>query len=99
MVDFHTQEIDNDTRVRWVFDEMHETEGSYAYETEAETQAAERFELSKLESGEWVALGCIVEKRCGSCGNWDDTDSLWGIVIEPEGSELDAFAAHSMEGI
>ncbi len=80
MQTYHTFEQDG-KRYRLVYDEMHETRGSYAYETEAETRAAEDEELAKLESGEWVVLGCIVSER-KACGEYHETDSCWGFVVE-----------------
>jgi len=68
-------------RVRWVFDELHETVGSYAYDTKEETKAAEALEIEALNSGECVALGVILEQSC-RCGNYEHGDSCWGIVIE-----------------
>ena len=69
-------------RVRVVCDEDYQTVGSYAYETEAETKAAEAFEIAKLESYEWVPLGLILESPCGSCGTFITDDELWGYVTE-----------------
>lgn len=74
--------------VRYVcdLDEMHETRGSYAYETEAETKAAEDEELAKLRRGEWVVLAVTKERRadcdCPECSGWHTEDTLCGIVIE-----------------
>lgn len=35
----------------------------------------------KLESGEWVALGCVLERRtCERCDTWAHVSSLWGII-------------------
>lgn len=79
---------------RLVPDYYHQTRGFYALDTEEETKAAEDEELSKLESGEWIALGVIVtipcegsgalagkRTHCEACqGSVEDT-SLWGIVI------------------
>ena len=67
-----------------------------------ETRAAEQGELSKLENGTWFALGAIVEQKaegcaCSSCTGWHELDSLWGIVIEPDGEKLDEFARHSLD--
>ena len=93
---FTVRQMGPTVRCRWVYDESYETRGSYGLDTEAETREAEDSELAKLESGEWVALGCIVEK-VASCGEYHETDSLWGIVINPTYAELDAFARHSME--
>ncbi len=73
--------IDAATRVRFVYDETHETHGSYGYDTEEETKAAEDEETAKLSSGEWVVLGAIVQHMCGHCGEWRNGDSLWGIVV------------------
>ena len=83
-------------RCRWVYDETHETRGSYGYSTEEETRAAEDEELAKLASGEWVVLGCIIEKKM-ACGEYHEADSLWGIVIEPDDAKLDEFARDSMD--
>ena len=69
---------------RFVTDEDHETVGSYAYDTERETQAAEENERSKIDSGEWIVVGCIVEKRCKCCDVWAGIGDVWGIVIEPD---------------
>ncbi len=77
--------------VKWVFDADYETRGSYGYETAEETRAAEDFELERLESGEWVALGCVIEGRDGT-----KLDSLWGIVIEPDSVKLAEYFGHSM---
>lgn len=80
--------VDGDFRVRVVFDEDHETRGSYGYETEEETRAAEDEEIEKLESGEWVVLGFIIEQRCPRCKSWDTPEdsrqdiSVWGVVID-----------------
>lgn len=92
---FHTQEIDANTRVRWVWDGMYETRGSYAYDTEEETKRAEDEELAKLESGEWAALGMIVETRCPHCNLWKEHESVWGVVIDVNTEALDGFAAES----
>lgn len=89
------REMSPDVRCRWVHDEMHETRGSYAYDTDAETRAAEDEEIANLASGEWVVLGCIVEKRCPTCDTWSETDSLWGIVVKCD-ADLDALARDQM---
>ena len=90
-------ETSDQRRVRWVYDEHHEVEGTYAYDTEEETKAAEDLEYANLESGEWVALGCIIERKCLACLNWHETDSLWGIVIEPDEAKLREYETWSME--
>lgn len=77
-------------RFRWVPDEVYMTDGSYAYETERESKAAEELERRKLQSGEWEALGVIaqVPKVCESCGTWtdewEDRGSVWSIVIDTD---------------
>lgn len=86
-----------DRRVRWVYDEYYQSEGSYAYDTEEETAAAVAEEQEALNTGRYVALGAIVETKCGACGQWEEHDSLWGIVIEPDEKELVAFADHSLD--
>jgi hypothetical protein len=92
---------------RLVHDEDHETRGSYAYDTEEATKAAEDEELEKLNSGEWVVLGCIVTKpceglsddkgghmpgHCEACSGTVEVDSLWGIVIENSTAKAEAYA-------
>ena len=84
-------------RCLWVYDEFYETVGSYAYDSEEETKEAENAELAAIERGELVALGCIIEHRCDQCGEWHQTDSLWGIVIEPDWSKLDTFTRDNMD--
>jgi hypothetical protein len=77
------------SRYRFFYDDQHETRGSYAYETEEETKAAEDEEIAKLESGEWTVLGYIRDERCTQathcqkCDGWLDVESCWGIVTEP----------------
>ncbi len=80
---WYMEPIENDgLRVLVVYDQNHETEGSYAYDTEEETRAAEEHELDKLESGKWVALGFVLERKCGECSTWITEDSLLGVVVE-----------------
>lgn len=71
-------------RFRWIEDELYETRGSYGYDTEEETKAAEDEEIAKLRSGEWVAEGCIAElvSVCDCCDQEkiEAEASLWGIV-------------------
>jgi hypothetical protein len=69
-------------RVLVVYDQSHETRGSYGYDTEEETKAAEDEEMRKLHSGEWVVLGFVLERKCSECATWITEDSLWGVVIE-----------------
>lgn len=73
-----------EVRFRWVLDDDYETRGSYGYDTPEETKAAEDEELAKLDSGEYVAEGCIAEliSTCAECGEEKviGEASLWGIV-------------------
>ena len=103
MTTYH--EFDHNRRhYRLVYDDMHETVGSYGYDTEEETKAAEDEELAKLRSGEWVALGCIVTEPCPSsdsrhcpcCAGTHEVDSLWGIVIENDIKIAEDFAKTEM---
>lgn len=64
----------NGRHYRLVYDEDHETKGSYAYDTEEETKAAEDEEIEKLNSGEWVVLGCIVTEPCKGVSCTDGLD-------------------------
>jgi len=100
METFKVRPLDENRRCRWVYDTDHETRGSYAYETEAETKAAEDEEIAKLASGEWVALGILLEERAEhcphpDCDGWHETDSCWGIVIDGSDEELDEYARWS----
>lgn len=78
----HPERLAPDERVRLVPDTDYQTIGSYAYDTEEETRAAEDHELDMLERHEWVVLGRIVERRCPHCDSWTQTDSLWGMVVD-----------------
>lgn len=80
-------------RVRWVWDESYKTRGSYALSSDSADIDAENYELAKLETGELVTLGCIVEDLHGVVC----FDSLWGIVIEPDINRMAEFFNHSME--
>jgi len=83
-------------RLRWVYDTDYVTRGSYGYETEEETKAAEDEEIAKLESGELVCLGAIYEVKCLACNQWEDKDSLWGIVIEPDEQKITTFGSDNI---
>lgn len=89
-----TNETEN-SRVRWVHDEGYQTVGSYAYDTEEETREAENYEIEQLSTGNWVALGAVVETRCPTCNQWGETDSLWGIVV-PIDEDLESYAKSSL---
>jgi hypothetical protein len=43
-------------------------------------------DLSWLEDGETVneVLGCVLERRCKTCGGWECLASLWGIAEPSE---------------
>lgn len=89
----HPTKLRPDQRIRLVYDDHHETRGSYGYDTEEETKAAEDYEIDMLERGLWIVLGRIVEKKCACCGSWTEADSLWGITVEntSKGVESAAF--------
>lgn len=92
---------------RLVWDEDHQTRGSYALDTEEAIQAAEDEEIEKLESGEWVVLGCIVTRsckgetrssmdgpevsHCEACSGTVQVDSLWGSVIENSTEKAESY--------
>lgn len=84
--------ISDTKRVKWVYDESYQSEGSYAYDTEEETAKAVKEEQEKLDSYEWVALGAITEEKCSLCRYWHATDSVWGIVTENKSSHLEQLA-------
>jgi hypothetical protein len=101
---YHSFEHEGKT-YRFVYDTMHQTRGSYGYDTEEETKAAEDEEIEKLNSGEWVVLGCIVSvpcpgaqkdsmseaAHCTSCDGREELDSLWGIVVENSDKAVEEF--------
>jgi hypothetical protein len=69
-------------RFRWVPDDDYQSEGSYAYDTEAETAAAVAAEIDGLNSGELEGpYGCIAEHDCPTCGHSHEFASVWGIVL------------------
>lgn len=92
----------NGRHYRFVLDEDHQTRGSYGFDTPEETQAAEDNEIVKLNSCEWVVLGCIVTEPCPSsthctcCSGDHEVDSLWGIVIDNSNKVAEAFAKENM---
>lgn len=75
-------------RYQLMDDDDYRSEGAWALATEEETAAAVAEEQAKLNSGEWIAVGCIVTEPCPApehcpcCAQTHETDSLWGIVIE-----------------
>ena len=101
---FHAWEADG-KRYRAVYDETYETRGSYAYDTEEETRAAEDDEIGRLEAGALIVIRIIVSEfrkaeHCKSCTceemTWQEADSLWGIVIEPDNKKIEEFAREGM---
>lgn len=94
---FHEWDADG-KHFRAVYDNDYQTRGSYAYDTEEETRAAEDEEIAALESGRYIVIGIIVTEPCGSaqhcecCAGRHETDSLWGIVIEPDTRKIEAYA-------
>ena len=95
----------NGKHYRAVYDDLHETRGSYALDTEEETRAAEDEEIVKLESGKWVAIGIRVfehKPHCSTCTckatDWPltETNALWGIVVENTPTAIEAFARECM---
>ena len=79
---------DRQARIAWYWDEHYSPFGSFAYDTEAETKAAERAEIDALDRGDLFPYGGVIEMRadycaCPECNNWHTGDSCWGIVYEP----------------
>ena len=72
-----------DWRVRWVPDEHFDIGNS----------GDDPSVRKGLETGRYDVYGCILERRvepCGACGageRWDVADSLWGIIIGPDGED------------
>ena len=76
------------TRIRWVYDESFEPDHSGCPDF---GDADLKRDQDKLASGEWVALGGIVEVlTCARCQTWkqtEDGDSLWGFLDGPPSDE------------
>jgi len=89
---YHVTDLADGRRIRWVYDEDYQSEGSYAYDTDEETQAAVAEEQKRLALGHLVALGAIVEHRCECCKQMVEDDSLWGIVTENSTDSLPQLA-------
>ncbi len=78
----YPERVELNTRIRLVIDADYQSKGSFGLDTPEDTEAAERDEQSKLDSGDWIALARITEKQCHHCDAWSEVDSLWGIVVE-----------------
>lgn len=65
--------------VRWVYDENYEPD--YDTGDSALTEELINEERQRIESGQYIVLGCIVQEHCPRCEQWADKDSLWGIII------------------
>jgi len=81
------------------YDCDYRAEGSFAYDTPEETQAAVDDTNAHLETGEWIAIGITIEdpcpntgKCCEQCDGWEEIDSCWGIVIEDNDDAIKSFA-------
>lgn len=83
----YVKENPDKVRIRWVPDEAYSSFGTYQEDKWAE------WEARKLDRGEFVAEGCIVEVRCPKCGQWSHHDSLWGIVTDGSDRQHRVFEA------
>lgn len=86
-----------DHRVLWVYDEDYRSEGSFALDTPEETERVVQEELRQLRNGDLVALGAIVQVRCPACSQWEEKDSLWGIVAESDTDKLSGLAEELLD--
>jgi hypothetical protein len=82
-------------RVQWVHDYDYDPLHSMAYDSDKETQAAIRAEWEGLGNGSLVVLGALVEVKCPHCKHWQDSDSLWGIVVKT-GEDLEAYGTECL---
>ena len=96
-------EFDHDGKhYQLVYDEEYQSEGSWGLDSEEETAKAVAEEQSKLNNGEYVALGCIVtgpcpdEQHCSCCTGTKQTDSLWGMVSENDHEKAKQYAIESI---
>lgn len=71
-------------RVKWVHDYEYDPVRSVAYPNDKETQEAIDVEQKGLDNGTLVVLGALVEVKCPHCKFWQDSDSLWGIVVDTD---------------
>lgn len=83
-------------RVWIVEDDDHQTVGSYGYDTEEATRAAEDEEIANLESGKWTVVGIRVfepcdhpKPHCADCSGWVEMDEVWGCVVESNMAKLE----------
>jgi len=82
-----------DRRVSLIYDHDHIPE--YGLDTPKETAEAVAWEQERLDDGRLTAYGVVTEERCTHCGEWAETDSIWGCVEAcPPGGEDDDFTRH-----
>lgn len=78
---------DGGYRIRWESDEDFSLD-DWDYSPEADKER----DRKKFQTGEWEALGVILERRrvCGECQHemWEHVDSLWGIVLDDQDHQL-----------
>lgn len=90
MAKLHHAKQDGEIRFRWESDQDFEVDGFYGYDEPDQTRATDELR-AKINSGEWLAEGCIAEvpNKCQHCGHdldgWSVAASLWGIVHDGGG--------------
>lgn len=94
-VTYDVIKLNEKVRVRYVYDQDYDPAESWGLPEPEQSQVVAE-ERAKLEAGELVALGCLVERRCGCCGQWDSVDSLWGIVVTHD-DDLEYLALDQMD--
>ena len=52
----------------------------YRFRWEADQDADMSFMTDREREQDHFAEGCILERRCGECGEWEHMESLWGII-------------------
>lgn len=87
MTEYERVQFGDECYVQFVYDDDHNPRDRYPGGADEETREYEEREIKALDDGSLVALGARVfmrRKPCEHCGrgpDWEETDSLWSIVV------------------